>query len=274
MDLVVLSETATKKAIELGINYGPKLILAVITLIIGLKIVNAINSMMGKALKGMDDSLRPFLIGLVSTLLKVVLIIAVAGMVGIETTSFVAVLGAAGLAVGMALQGSLGNFAGSVLILIFRPFKVGDLINAQGQLGVVKEISIFCTLLNTGDNRTIIIPNGALAGGTIENLSSEALRRVDMEFGIGYGDSIDEAKQIISDTIYSCDKVLKDPACDIFVSGHGDSAVMIKVRPWCKKEYYWDVYIHAHEQIKKNFDANKISIPFPQRDIHVHQVNS
>jgi len=260
MDLVVLGETATKKAIELGINYGPKLVLAIITLIIGLKVVNAINVMMGKALKGMDDSLRPFLTGLVSTLLKVVLVIAVAG--------------AAGLAVGMALQGSLGNFAGSVLILIFRPFKVGDLINAQGQLGVVKEISIFCTLLNTGDNRTIIIPNGALAGGTIENLSSEALRRVDMEFGIGYGDSIDEAKQIISDTIYSCDKVLKDPACDIFVSGHGDSAVMIKVRPWCKKEYYWDVYIHAHEQIKKNFDANKISIPFPQRDIHLHQVNS
>lgn len=262
------------QGIQMALEYAPKLAMALVTLIIGLWVIKWIGKIFDKSTKKMDASLRPFLRGILTTLLKVLLVISVASMVGIATTSFVAVLGAAGLAIGMALQGSLGNFAGGVLLLILRPFKVGDLITAQGHTGVVKEISVFCTVLLSVDNVRVILPNGPLAGGTIENLTTEDKRRVDMTFGIGYGDSIDGAKSAIKEVMDANDKILKDPGVDIFVNGHGDSSVNFCVRPWCKPEHYWDVYFYTHEQLKKKFDEKGISIPFPQRDVHLFQVKA
>ncbi|MCT4641544.1 MAG: mechanosensitive ion channel [Bacteriovoracaceae bacterium] len=261
-------------AIELTMTYAPKVLLAIATLVVGMWIVRMAKAVLEKQLKksGMDESLRPFLVGLVSNLLKVIVVISVAGMVGIQTTSFVAVLGAAGLAVGMALQGSLGNFAGSVLILIFKPYKVGDYISVQGHEGVVQEIQIFCTKILTVDNIVVFVPNGAVAGGAIKNVTYEDIRRVDFTFGIGYGDSIDEAKKVFADVAASCDKILKDKEVDVFVSNLNDSSVDFAVRPWCKTADYWDVFFYMNENVKKQLDAKGISIPFPQRDIHVHNV--
>lgn len=261
------------QGIELSMAYAPKVLLAIVTLFIGLWLVKVISGAVQKQLKktGMDESLRPFLVGLVRTLLKVIVVISVAGMVGIQTTSFIAVLGAAGLAIGMALQGSLGNFAGSVLILIFKPYKVGDYISVQGHEGVVQEIQIFCTKLLTLDNMVVYVPNGAVAGGAIKNVTHEAIRRVDFTFGIGYGDSIDDARAVFKEVAASCDKILKDHEVDIFVSNLNDSSVDFAVRPWCKTEDYWDVFFYMNENVKKALDAKGISIPFPQRDVHLFQ---
>ncbi len=266
-------EKYSEKGIELTMTYAPKVLLAIVTLMIGLWIVKFVANLLQNQLTktGMDASLKPFLVGLVRTLLKVIVVISVAGMVGIETTSFVAVLGAAGLAVGMALQGSLGNFAGSVLILIFKPYKVGDYISVQGHEGVVQEIQIFCTKILTVDNIVIYVPNGAVAGGAIKNVTHEDKRRVDFTFGIGYGDSIDEAKNVFKEVAASCDKILKDHDVDIFVSNLNDSSVDFAVRPWCKTADYWDVFFFMNENVKKALDAKGISIPFPQRDVHLFQ---
>jgi small conductance mechanosensitive channel len=254
-------------------TYTPKLLLAVVTLIIGMWVVKVIANSLKKQLvkTGLDASLRPFLVGLLSALLKVIVIITVAGMVGIQTTSFIAVIGAAGLAVGLALQGSLANFAGSVLILIFKPYKVGDYISVEGHEGVVKEIQIFCTKILTVDNIVIYVPNGAVAGGAIKNITHEDTRRVDFTFGIGYGDSIDDAKKVFAEVAASCEKIIKDKPVDVFVSNLNDSSVDFAVRPWCKTEDYWDVFFYMNENVKKSLDAKGISIPFPQRDIHLFQ---
>ncbi|MFT6909990.1 MAG: small conductance mechanosensitive channel [Oleiphilaceae bacterium] len=259
---------------EALINYGPKVLLAIFTLIIGLwlikKLVNKTNvTFTAKA----DPSLASFMSSLASVILKLMLFIAVASMVGIQTTSFIAVLGAAGLAVGLALQGSLANFAGGVLILLFKPFKVGDVIEAQGHVGVVKHIQIFCTILTTADNRIVIIPNGPLSNGSLVNINQEPTRRIDFSFGIGYGDDIDKTKAVLEGLVAAETRILKDPAHLIVVEALADSSVNFKVRVWINTSDYWGVNFAMIEAVKKAFDAEGISIPFPQQDVHMHTVN-
>jgi small conductance mechanosensitive channel len=260
-------------AYKMAIEYGPKFILAILTLIIGLWVIKRfVNSTKSHFVSKADPTLGSFIGSLLSAVLKGVLLIAVASMIGIETTSFIAVLGAAGLAIGLALQGSLANFAGGVLILMFKPFKVGDLIEAQGHIGTVKDIQIFNTLLSTGDNRRVIIPNGALSNSSMVNINQEQTRRVDLSFGIGYGDDIDKAKSILQRLADEDSRVLKDPAAMIVLAELADSSVNFKVRLWVNTADYWGVYFCMHEAVKKAFDNEGISIPFPQQDVHMHTV--
>lgn len=260
-------------AYKMAIEHGPKFILAILTLLIGLWIIKRfVNTTKNHFISKADPTLGSFIGSLLSALLKGVLLIAVASMIGIETTSFIAVLGAAGLAVGLALQGSLANFAGGVLILMFKPFKVGDLIEAQGHIGTVKDIQIFNTLLNTGDNRRVIIPNGALSNSSMININHEATRRVDLSFGIGYGDDVDKAKSILQALADDDSRVLKDPAAMIVMAELADSSVNFTVRLWVNTADYWGVYFCMHEAVKKAFDKEGISIPFPQQDVHMHTV--
>lgn len=267
-------EKLTETAYTLALTYGPKLILAIVTLIVGLWVIKRVVAGLEKHAAAKDPTLGQFVGSLTSVLLKAVLLIAVASMVGIETTSFVAILGAAGLAVGLALQGSLSNFAGGVLILLFKPFKVGDLIEAQGFIGVVKEIQIFNTILTTGDNRVVIIPNGNLSNSSMVNINQQSTRRVDFVFGIGYDDDIDKAKSILEEIASQDARVLKDPAHMIVLSELADSSVNFTVRLWVNTADYWGVYFDTHEAVKKAFDKNSISIPYPQQDVHMHQVAS
>ena len=259
--------------INMCIKYGPQLILALVTLVVGLWIINKFCATLGKRLesKGFDPSLRGFLLSLLSIGFKAILLLSVAGMVGIKTTSFVAILGAAGLAVGLALQGSLANFAGSVLILIFRPFKVGDVLEVEGKVGTVKDIQMFATVVVTLDNKTVIIPNGTLAGGTIVNLSAQPIRRITLTFGIGYGDDLKKAKEILEKIMKEDTRVLQDPAPMAAVEELADSSVNFTFRPWVKSEDYWDVYFDMIEKVKLTFDAEGISIPFPQHDVHLYK---
>ena len=257
----------------LAIRYGLKFILAIVVLIVGLLVIKWITKAMVRFMKKGDvnESLIPFLKSLTSILLKVMLVISVMSMVGIQMTSFIAVLGAAGLAVGLALQGTLQNFAGGVMILLFKPYEVGDFIEAQGFMGSVKEIQIFTTVLLTPDNRKVIIPNSPLATGSITNFSAMPTRRLDFSFGIGYTDDIDKAKALLLKMAESDERVLKDenpPA--VMVEALADSSVNLKLRVWLKAEDYWDVFFDYTEGTKKQFDAAGISIPFPQRDVHVY----
>jgi small conductance mechanosensitive channel len=256
--------------------YLPKVALAVVTLIVGFWIIGTILKGMRKALtsKAMDPSLGKFLSSVVGVLLKLTLLIMVATMVGIQTTSLVALVGAAGLAVGLALQGSLANFAGGVLILMFKPFKVGDYVEAQGYAGVVNEIQIFQTILKTPDNKTIIVPNGSLSNGNITNYSTEPKRRVDFDFGIGYGDDIAKAKEVLLKIANADGRVLQDPAAPfVGVKEHGDSAVTITLRVWAESADYWGVFFDLMETVKVTFDKEGISIPFPQQDVYMHNVS-
>ncbi len=258
---------------EALLNYGPKVILALFTLIIGLWIIKKLvnKTSMHFSAKA-DPSLASFMSSLVSVLLKLMLFIAVASMVGIQTTSFIAVLGAAGLAVGLALQGSLANFAGGVIILLFKPFKVGDWIEAQGHVGAVKQIQIFNTVLTTGDNRIVIIPNGPLSNSSLININEMPTRRIDFSFGIGYGDDIDKTKAALEKLVAADTRILKDPAHMIAVEALADSSVNFKLRVWVNTADYWAVYFAMFESVKKEFDAQGISIPFPQQDVHMHTV--
>jgi small conductance mechanosensitive channel len=260
------------KAATLAMNYGPKVILAIITLFLGSWIIGLLGKVLERALIKIkfDETLRPYLVGIATTLGKVILYISVIGMIGVQTTSFIAVLGAAGLAIGMALQGSLGNFAGGVLILIFKPIKKGDLVEACGVTGVVESIQPFVTVLLSPDNVIHYIPNGALSSGAIKNYSINQERRVDLTFGIGYGDNIDAAKEVLISVAKACPNTLSHLGPDVFVSGLGDSSVDFAVRPYCKPDHYWDVYFYMHENVKKELDKAGISIPFPQRDVHIH----
>ncbi len=266
-------EKLTETAYTLALTYGPKLVLAIVTLIIGLWIIKRLVNTANKHFAAKDPTLGQFIGGLASVLMKTMLLIAVASMVGIETTSFIAVLGAAGLAVGLALQGSLSNFAGGVLILMFKPFKVGDLIEAQGFIATVKEIQIFNTILKTADNRIVIIPNGSLSNGSLVNINQEATRRVDLVFGIGYDDDIDKARSVIDDLAKNDARVLKDPAHMIVITALADSSVNFSVRLWVNTADYWGVYWDMQEAVKKAFDKNGVSIPFPQRDVHLYQAS-
>lgn len=259
-------------AVSLIMDYGPKLVLAILTLIIGLWVIKRITNGLGKVLLSRgDETLSRFLTSVAGVLMKLVLVIIVASMVGIETTSLVALVGAAGLAVGLALQGSLANFAGGVLILIFKPFRVGDLIEAQGHLGVVKEIQIFNTVLLSVDNRKIVIPNGPLSNGSMVNINAEPTRRVDFVFGISYSDDIDKTKALLNRLIDEESKVLENPGRTVVLSELADSSVNFTVRVWVNTADYWDVYFNMHENVKKAMDQEGISIPFPQRDVHMIQ---
>jgi small conductance mechanosensitive channel len=261
-----------QKLLDLAVVYGPTLILAIIVLILGLWIIKLFTRGINRAMErsNLEVSLRKFLSSLFGILLKVLLLISVASMIGIATTSFIAIIGAAGLAVGLSLQGGLANFAGGVIILIFKPFKVGDFIDAQGYMGTVHEITIFTTVLKTPDNKTVIIPNGALSNGSMVNFSTEPKRRVDMVFGIGYGDSIEKAKQVLKKLVDSDDRIHKDPAPQIVVGELGDNSVNFNVRVWCDSANYWGIYFDTHEKVKLAFDEAGISIPFPQRDVHMY----
>ena len=266
-------ETLTMKAYELGLAYAPKLALSVLTLLVGLWIISGISKLVKSSMERskVDPTLIPFMGSLVSWTLKLLLFISVASMVGIATTSFVAVLGAAGLAVGLALQGSLANFAGGVLIMIFKPYKVGDLIESQGHLGVVKEVQIFNTILLSPQSKRIIIPNGATSNGSVVNYTVEGLIRVDLSVGVSYDADIDQTKAVLMDVLTSNNKVLQEPAPFVGLSEMADSSVNFAVRPHCLPEHYWDVYFEVNEAIKKTLDKNAIAIPFPQRDVHLIQ---
>ncbi|MBD3287579.1 mechanosensitive ion channel [candidate division KSB1 bacterium] len=262
----------SEEAVKMLMSYGPKLILAILTLFIGLWVIKLIVRFVSQAMEKSetDVSLRSFLSSLISIFLKILLFITVISMIGVQMTSFVAILGAAGLAVGLALQGSLANFAGGVLILFFKPFKVGDYIDAQGFSGTVREIQILHTILKTPDNKTITMPNGSLSNSTVTNFTTEETRRVDFVFGIGYSDDIAKAKDIIHNLIDADERILKDPEPAVVISELGDSSVNITTRVWTKTSDYWAVRFDLIEKVKLQFDANGISIPFPQRDIHVY----
>ncbi len=256
------------------LTYGPKLVGAIIVFIIGLWIIRIISRAFARMLqnRNTDPSLTPFLKGIVNTVLKIMLVISVLGMLGIEMTSFIAILGAAGLAIGMALSGTLQNFAGGVMILIFKPFKVGDFIEAQGYSGTVNQIQLFNTILKTGDNKTIIIPNGGLSTSSMTNYSTEARRRVDWTFGIGYSDNVDEAKEILRELCGQDERILQDPAVFIALSELADSSVNLVVRAWVNAPDYWGVFFEMNEKVFKTFNERGISIPFPQMDVHVNQL--
>ncbi len=266
----------SQKLIDLAVEYGPKLLLAILVLFVGLWLIRLVLKGTNKAMErsNFEISLKKFLTGILGILLKVMLLISVASMIGIATTSFVAIIGAAGLAVGLALQGGLANFAGGVIILIFKPFKAGDFIEAQGYMGTVNEITIFTTVLKTPDNKTVIIPNGILSNGSMVNFSTEPKRRVDMVFGIGYGDSIEKTKQVLGMIVDSDPRVHKEPAPQIVVGELGDNSVNFNVRVWCDSADYWGIFFDTHEKVKLAFDEAGISIPFPQRDIHVYSDNT
>ena len=253
------------------VTYGMKLIGAAVALIIGLwvisMIMNRFKAVMTK--RDVDPSLVPFLISVLGISMRVALIISVAGMVGIEMTSFVAILGAAGLAVGLALQGTLQNFAGGVIILLLKPFKVGDFVDVGGHMGTVKEIQIFTTIMVTPDNKVIIIPNGGLANASITNFSAMPTRRVDFSFGIGYGDDFEKAKSLIKGLIDADSRILKDPEPFVRVGELADSSVNITTRVWVNSADYWAVHFDMIENVKKTFDKEGVSIPYPQMDVHM-----
>lgn len=271
MDMEVLTRYKDR-AVELVMGYAPTLVLAIITLIVGLWLIRAVSAGIRRSAKKgkMDETLAPFVTSIVSWGLKAVLFISVASMIGIQTTSFIAVLGAAGLAVGLALQGSLANFAGGVLILIFRPFKVGDFIEAQGQTGAVSEIQIFTTTLLTPQNRRVVIPNGPLSNGNIINFTAEPRLRVDLVIGVGYDADIDRTKQLLMGLLREDARVLAEPAPVVEVLELGDSSVNFAVRPFVKTPDYWAFYFDFMANVKKSLDKAGISIPFPQRDVHVY----
>lgn len=264
-----------EKAVDLVLTYGPKLVGAILVWIVGSIVVKFLSKTFNRILdkRNIDPSLKPFLTGIVNSLLKVMLVISVLGMVGIEMTSFVAILGAAGLAVGMALSGTLQNFAGGVMILIFKPFKNGDVIEAQGYIGCVSEIQIFNTILKTPDNKTIIIPNGGLSNGSMVNYSTESQRRVDWTFGIGYGDDATKARTVLQALIDADSRILKSPESFIALSALADSSVNFTVRAWVKSEDYWGVFFDMNENVYNTFAKEGLNIPFPQMDVHLHNNN-
>ncbi len=260
---------------EMVVKYGTKVVMAIVVLIVGFwliaRITKIFNTTLGK--KGFDESLQIYLGKMLGLLLKFGLIISIASMVGIETTSFVAIFGAAGLAVGLALQGSLSNFAGGVLILFFRPFKVGDFIQAQGEEGVVSAIDVFFTTVTTVDNRRVLLPNGPLAGEKMVNVGAEPTRRVDLSVGIGYGDDFNKACEVICKMAQEDSRILTNPEPPfVGITGFGDSAVDLTVRVWCKSSEYWPVFFDTNKRLKECLDKSGINIPFPQRDVHLHNV--
>lgn len=258
------------KAVDFAFAVGPKLLLALIIFLIGRYLIGFFLKVLKKSFEKseMDLSLATFLKSFVKALLWVLLIITIATTVGIQMTSFIAILGAAGLAVGLALQGSLANFAGGVLILMFKPFKVGDFVEAQGTMGVIAAIDILYTKMTNPDNKTVTIPNGVLANNPITNYSAMPTRRVDMKVGVAYGTDLKKARKVILDILNADSRVLKDPAAVVFFGNFGDNSLDLSIRCWVNAENFWPVYWENMEAIKEEFEKHEISIPFPQRDVY------
>lgn len=261
--------------IDLAITFSTKMLVAVLVLWITTWIVKRIVKLvdMGMTARKVEVTLHKFLLSIINIALRTISIIIFASMIGIETASLIALLGAAGLAIGLALQGSLANFAGGIIILFFRPFKAGDVIEAQGFEGTIHEIQIFNTIMITYDNRKVFIPNGLLSNGCLVNDFTQKVRRVDMKFGVSYSDSIPKVKEVIKSVLDADERVLKKPAADIWLAEHGDSSINFFVRPWVKSDDYWPAYFGIHEEMKLAFDREGISIPFPQRDVHMIPMN-
>ena len=266
-------EDILDKIYQLLTVYGLKVLAALAIFIVGRWVAKGVRKLVERVMtKGsVDPTLISFTANLVYIGLLAFIVIAALGQLGIQTTSFIAILGAAGLAIGLALQGSLSNFAAGFLLIIFRPVKVGDLIEGAGVFGVVEAIQIFTTQLKTADNKTVIVPNAKLTDDNIVNWTVKGTRRVDMTMGIGYEDDIDKARTVMAEIIAEDDRILKDPAPQIALSELADSSVNFVVRPWVKVEDYWGVYFDLTEKFKKAFDANGISIPYPQSDVHLYQ---
>jgi len=264
------------KIIDWAAIYGWKIVGALAILIIGRIVVGIITGMVKKIMRksNMDETLIKFLGSLTKTGLMVILFIVVLNQLGVQTTSFVAIIGAIGLAIGFALQGSLANFAAGVMLILFRPFKAGDFVEAGGTVGSIEEIGIFSTIMKTPDNKKIIIPNSNITGGNIVNYSAKDTRRVDLVFGIGYDDDLKKAKQLLEQILQGDNRILKDPAPVVAVSELADSSVNFIVRPWVNSADYWAVYWDLTEKVKLTFDAEGISIPYPQQDVHMHQVTA
>lgn len=250
---------------------GIKLVIGIVLLIIGWKAIKSIIKLMNTTLekKKVDITLLSFLDAFVNIALKIILIIAIMGYVGVETTSIAALLASAGLAIGLALQGSLSNFAGGVIILLIRPFNVGDYVDAGGHSGTVEKISVFYTYLVTPDNKQILIPNGNLANGSVVNYSTKELRRVDLNFAVSYGEDISKVKAILNSIIGRHELIINEPQPFVAVSAHGDSSIDFVVRVWCKNSDYWKIHHELLEQVKIRFDEENIEIPYPQMDVHV-----
>jgi small conductance mechanosensitive channel len=258
------------RGVDLGINVA----IAIAIFYVGKMVISVIVRGLHKVMQRqeVDKTLETFVCNLVRMVLLVVVVIAAIGQIGIETTSFIAIFGAAGLAVGLALQGSLSNFAAGVLIVLFRPYRVGDFIEAAGINGVVEQVQILTTVLKTGDNKQIIVPNGQIMDSIITNYSAKDTRRVDMVVGVSYDDDLDKVRDTIRELIAAEDRILDEPACTIAVSALADSSVNFVVRPWVKTPDYWGVMFDLTEAIKKRFDKEGISFPFPQQDVHLHTV--
>ncbi len=255
------------------VTYGVRLILAILVFIIGKWMSTKLSDLVAKVMdkNGVDPTLTKFLKNIGYYILLTAVVIAAAGQLGINTTSFLTVLAAASLAIGLALKDSLANFSSGVMLIFFRPFRVGDVVTVAGQTGKIEEISVFNTIMTTGDNQKKFIPNGAISNATIININANPTRRVDLVIGIGYDDDIRKAKQTLEKIIDEDTRILKEPAATVAVSTLGESSVDLVVRPWVKTEDYWSVYFSLIENIKLTFDEEKISFPYPQRDIHVHK---
>jgi small conductance mechanosensitive channel len=253
--------------------YGLRLLAAIVILIVGRWIAKRLKNVVQRVLTGrsVDETIVSLAGSATYVLLMVGVVLAALGQLGIQVTTFVAVLGAAALAVGLALQGSLANFAAGVLLIIFRPFRAGDFIEAAGVSGTVEELHIFTTQLRTADNKTVIIPNARVTGDNITNYSAKDTRRVDMVVGVGYGEDLQRVKAVLADILVQDERVLEDPEPVIGVVELGDSSVNLAVRPWTQTSEYWNVYFDTMEAVKTRFDAEGISIPFPQRDVHLHE---
>lgn len=256
--------------LPLLVNYGSQLLLALVTLLVGWwligRVTRAVQALMQR--RSVDPTLHGFISTLVNIGLKALLLISVAGMVGIETTSFIALIGAAGLAVGLALQGSLANFAGGILILVLRPFRVDEYIQAQGVEGTVDNIQIFHTVLKTADNKTVIVPNGTLSNGNIINFSRQPTRRVSIDLRISYGDNVKHARKVLLQLAHADSRVLKDPPPAVWLAALGESSVDLSLRVWTKTDDYWGVFWGLQEQAKEVFEIEGITIPYPQRTMH------
>ena len=267
------SETV-EKLMDMAIGYAPKVLMAIVTLIIGFWIIGKITSFIKSALsaKGLDETLNRFLTSIASIGMKVMLLLSVAGQFGVNTTSFVAILGALMVGIGMALNGSIGHLASGVMLMIFKPFKVGDLVTiGGGETGKVESINAFNTTLATVENRRIIIANSNVTGNTITNISGQGTIGVKLIFGIAYDASIDQARDIILNVGKECPYVLEEPLQIVSVAELGDNSVNLITRPFCKSEHYWDTFFYMNENVKKGLDAAGIGIPFPQVDVHMIQ---
>jgi len=259
--------------IENLIAWAPKLVGAILVLIIGLWIVNMITNMISKAMakSGLDRDVIPFLTSMISVILKVMLVLSVAGMIGIETTSFIALIGMAGLAIGMALQGTLGHFASGVMILIFKPYRVGDLVNLQGELGHVEEIQVFNTIVKSLDNKKVIIPNGIATSGIMTNLSANDFLRVDLNVAMAYEEDFDKVQGIIMEAIKQTPKVLSNPAPVVEIEKFDEHNVLLAVRPFATCEDYWDVYFGVYKNVKAALGKANIKVAYPKREVAVSQ---